>query len=407
MISTLKYYTKKNEPIGIILISLSNVSEINDKCGYEFGDIFLKEFSDFLASSFGKKNSFRYTNTEFVIILQDKEHTNYNEAIGVIKSKIENGWIICGETSNVECSFATMEFPNSLKSFEDIITVLDHYTSKSKNVLNREVLYVSDDILLSIKRRNMVIQELRNQVLSQTIIVEYQPIYSLKKKRYLNIEALMRLNIKNFGSISPNEFIPLAEDTYLIIELGNILVSEVCNLMKMLEENNIQYEKLSVNISSIQLFDKAFAKNLTRILKDNDISANKLNLELTESIMISDYDDLYNTIKELRSRGFGISLDDYGTGYSNYVKLAKLPFDEIKIDKSILHYIMSVETEYITLSNIIKGFKNRGLNIVMEGVETEEHYKISNALSVDLIQGYYFSRPLEKEELIRFLITSN
>jgi diguanylate cyclase (GGDEF)-like protein len=403
--NTLKHYTAKNraQSMDILLVSISNLTEINDKHGYTTGDIVLRSFSNFLSKEFGKHNTFRYTNTEFVLILKHKTARTYSKAINAINAKKEDGWIILGEKMTIECSYATMSYPSNVTSFEDIVTVLDHYTSKIENVLTKEVLHISPSVLLNIKRRNSIIRELREHVLNHHISIQYQPIYSLDSKKIVNIEALMRLNTDVLGKVSPYEFISIAEDTYLIVELGQILVEEVCILINSMEEMNIDFERVSINISSLQLFDDGFIENITRVMKDKNVSTSRIMLELTETIMISNFDKLNFLISKLKALGFSISLDDYGTGYSNYVKLAKLPFDEVKIDKSILHYISENDGEYSNLFSIIKSFKNKGLSIVMEGVETSSHFELSKSLEVDMVQGYYFSRPIDKHDLLKKL----
>ena len=208
--------------------------------------------------------------------------------------------------------------------------------------------------------------------------------------------------IGELGFISPEEFIPISEKTGDIIEIGEFVFEEVC---KMFSEQNIkQYgvDFIEVNLSTVQCMQKNLAKRFKEILDKHNVSATSINLEITESAAANSPEMFLNTMSELKDLGFTFSMDDYGTGYSNLSHMYDTDFDIIKLDKSILWNSYKSKKADIILQNTVKMIKEMEHNIVIEGVETEEQKEYVSSLGCDYCQGYYFSKPVDKNEFIEY-----
>lgn len=233
----------------------------------------------------------------------------------------------------------------------------------------------------------------------EEIVLCYQPQYNTSKK-IIGVEVLMRWVNSDFGLITPMEFIGIAEKTGLIIELGNFIIEEAFKTLKEWDELGIELEQFSVNISVRQFFHSSFAKEV-EILADkylNDRTRNKIIFEITETVLIEDMNRIIAAMESLIKLGISFSMDDFGTGYSSLSSLRDMPIEELKIDKSFVSHLGEYESDELMITTILTMAKIFHLKTVAEGVETKEQFDFLLKNGCDIFQGYYFSRPLRKEQ---------
>lgn len=231
---------------------------------------------------------------------------------------------------------------------------------------------------------------------------KYQPTYSIDGNLH-GAEALVRLIDPELGFISPEEFIPVAEQMGVIDEIDDFVLHTVCEFLYSGIPMQNKMTSINVNLSVIQCMRSGFVKHIGEIVKSHKIDQSLINFEITESVAAKDYHILNSVIKQLKDSGFMFSMDDYGTGYSNMVSIFSLNFDIIKIDKSILWEAMKNEQGMIILESSINMIKMLSRKILVEGVETAAQLEVLKKLGVDYLQGYYFSKPLPKDKFVEHI----
>ena len=285
-----------------------------------------------------------------------------------------------------------------LRAFENDLT---------SSAYTGDVLYAADlyqkkkyDLLSSI---DIIIDEALSE---NEFEVYYQPIYSIRQKRFNSAEALLRLKSKKYGFVPPDIFIPAAEKNGAIHKIGDIVMTSVCQFIGSDEFSGLGLDYIEVNLSPVQCMETNLAAHMIEIVKTNHVKPDQLNLEITETAAVEMQNAIANNINALYNAGISFSLDDFGTGYSNMKRIASMPFNIIKLDKTITQ-IDNNPNLVIVLENVVKMIKSLNMKIVAEGIETKELVERFSEMDCEYIQGYYYSRPLPKKELIAFLNTYN
>lgn len=255
-------------------------------------------------------------------------------------------------------------------------------------------------------RENIIESEIRAAVSSkanQTICLHYQPIVDLRQNRIVGLEALARMQSARLGSVSPAEFIPIAEQTGLIIPLGRLIIRAACEFLAQLEQLGYNEIKISVNISLIQLLRDDFVPNLLESIFETGVRATRLTLEITESLLLDEYDAINEKLCELGSHGIEIAIDDFGTGYSSLSRSRELRVHGIKLDKSFIDYLLLVQPEKTITQDIIAMAHRQGFYVVAEGVEVQAQREYLLQYNCDFMQGYLFSKPLAPDVALELL----
>lgn len=225
-------------------------------------------------------------------------------------------------------------------------------------------------------------------------LLYYQPLYNVSDGNFTEAEALLRLKDKNGNFISPDEFIPVAEQSGLIIEIGCTVLEKVCKYIHSLLACRVDIDSISVNLSVIQLMQDNVVARLLDIIHRNGISPNRILLEVTESTLVSNYEQAGEKIRQLSAAGIQFALDDFGTGYSNITHVIDLPFDVVKIDKSLIWDSIENRKCNIMIRDLTRTFKNINLGVTAEGVETLAHDQFVRQCGCDKIQGFRYAKPM-------------
>ncbi len=299
-----------------------------------------------------------------------------------------------------------IECPQYAQSSDGLYKVLDYVREEYIMDEKNEVLYVGEHLINQIRYNDTVEKMIEEAVLNDGFEVFYQPIYDVKNKSFSSAEALVRLkDTKTLGFISPEVFIPIAEEKGLIKELGRIVFEKVCIFSKNnnLSKKGIRY--IEVNISGMQGTDKDLVKELNDCIMKYKILPGFINLEITETAATEAGQDLKNNMRKLINLGFSFSLDDFGTGYSNLAKMMEGNYHLIKLDKSLIWpcFDKDGENAQVILDNCINMILSLGMGIVAEGVETKEQVEYLTEKGVNYLQGYFYSKPINEQDYLTFI----
>jgi EAL domain-containing protein (putative c-di-GMP-specific phosphodiesterase class I) len=307
------------------------------------------------------------------------------------------------KTIDVTACIAVTLLPDHGQSVEEMINNTDiamHIAKQSG--CGTYAIYESAMYDRLVERQNIE-DRLRIAISNDELMLCYQPQVDLESKKVLSLEALLRWHSKDLGYITPDRFIPIAEEAKLIIPLGDWVINKACLFIKRLHEQGHCDLAVSVNVSVVQLTQNNFADNLISCLRRHNLDPKYLEIEITESVFMESYKEISNNILRLREIGMKVALDDFGKGYSSLGHLAYLPITTLKIDKCFIDDICSPSNGNALTGLIINIGHSLGLEVVAEGVESEKQLGYLETNSCDKIQGYIYSKPLPEDEVIRFV----
>lgn len=264
-----------------------------------------------------------------------------------------------------------------------------------------------NSIKLEINKKETILRAIEKAIINQSFDVYYQPIYNIKTKKYESAEALIRLFDDELGFVNPEELIIIAEQNGYINQIDEIVFNKVCKFISQnnLEKFGVQY--IEINLSPIQCLKADLVYNYFKIMQKYNISPNQINLEITETAKFTNEEQIIKNLKLFDKKGISLSIDDYGSGFASINYLTKLPISYVKIDKEILWASLKDNKAMIILKNTIKMLKELGKKIIIEGVETQDMVNFLEDEDCDYNQGYYFSKPINDENYLRFLKEKN
>ena len=333
----------------------------------------------------------------FVLVLYHKNEDEVNEIVSTIEHRFADTWD-SGEIS-VPISIVQMigNLPNHITSISEAFYMMDAPlpVELDKNVLK-------DDDLDYLLRRVAVEGAVSRGLEEGSFEVYYQPTYHIDETLH-GAEALLRMHDSILGDVYPDEFIPAAESMGMIDKIDEYVLKEVCDFVKTGIPKQHGMDSINVNLSVIQCMKTGFVERVLEIVDGAGVKRSFINFEITESVAATDYKLLKDVVKKLKSLGFMFSMDDYGTGYSNINSAFSLNFDVVKIDKSILWEAEKSRMGSVVLENSIRMMKEMDKEILVEGVETETQVKLLKELKVDYLQGFYYSRPVPKDDFIELI----
>ncbi len=295
--------------------------------------------------------------------------------------------------------------PQDLKSYESVVNFQKNILQiirESNTVVRLSKIADSKDFQIYHQIDHIISKGLNNNAYE----MYYQPIYSIKKKQFVSAEALIRLNDNKLGFIPPSIFIPAAEKNGAIHQIGDFVLDNVISFIGQNKIEDYGLEYIEINLSIAQCIESDLSEKIISLLEKYSVTPEKINLEITETSENANFDIIEQNINQLASKGINFSLDDFGTGYSNILKITKLPLNIIKLDKSFVDDLEKPGMK-IVISETVSMLKKMKKKILIEGVETYEEYDYFRNVGCDYIQGYYFSKPLVKEEFFEFLKNAN
>lgn len=400
LLSVLDFSAKRKARMSFLFVSIDDFKTINDRYGQENGDAILQAVSRFLAGIVPVRALYRYSGDEFIILFDKDIRMKTDVALDIVHRRFQEVWSFSESSCKLSASLATASFPDHAATVEEIITLLEYCILSSKGTGKGKVIQADGNMVNQFRRRGRIIECIRQGLLGKGFEVYYQPIRSIQDDCFMTAEALLRLHDPVLGNIPPIEFIPLAEETGLIMEIGSFVIHEVSRFLHELDMIHVEIEGISINLSAMQLMEGNLVEMLTSSVREYKIQPRQLRLEITESVFLDNPKQVAGLMHLLCSLGFQFHLDDFGTGYSNISNVVSLPFSCVKIDKSILYQAVSSAKGLHVMKGLVRMFSDAGMQIVIEGVETNEQKVLSEAVSVEYLQGFLYSRPLPATEVI-------
>jgi diguanylate cyclase (GGDEF)-like protein/PAS domain S-box-containing protein len=397
---TLAGYRRLNAPFAVLLLDLDKFKSVNDALGHQSGDALLKQVAGRIkAESREVDMTARIGGDEFALIVAPGQGSLGDDAAalaGRLVTAIAAPYEIDGHPIVIGCSIGIAVVPEHGTRIDEILRNADLALYESKNAGRNRFNMYSSELKTEADQRNILEIELREAIWREEIEVFYQPVIELGTGQTKSVEALARWRHKTRGFISPAEFIPVAEEGGLIVELGNFVLARACRDAMTMPDDI----KVAVNLSAVQFAMSNVVDSVMFALADSGLPERRLELEITESVFLVDSHENLKTLQRLKSLGVSIALDDFGVGYSSLSYLTAFPFNKVKIDKSFVDRIGRAETLAV-LSLIVQLAKTLRLSIVAEGVETQEQLEKIRLLGIALGQGYVFSQPVALADLER------
>ncbi|MBN0988206.1 bifunctional diguanylate cyclase/phosphodiesterase [Amphritea pacifica] len=391
----------ENEKLAVMFVDLDNFKNINDLYGHYVGDLLLIAVSQrFKVLMRGRDSVSRFGGDEFVFCFpQLKDRKAAQDKAEEVRNALSSPIVIEGRTLTIACSIGVSICPDDSLTAETLIKNADTVLYKSKADKKGQYLFYNNLISVQIMRKMEIQHELARALERGELSVHYQPQMSMREEKLVGVEALARWFHPSLGNVFPDEFISVAEESGMIHDLDLFVFRRACEDLYALSSNGEGALKLSVNISPVQLTEPEFFCDLVDICTSVGIAPERITLEITENVFIHGFDIVKPLFAKLRQQGFGLSLDDFGTGYSSLSYINSLPLTEIKIDRSFINKFLDFYQSDMLVRMIVGIGRLCGLVVVAEGVETKSQLDKLLNYDCDLVQGYYFDRPLTIEQL--------
>jgi diguanylate cyclase (GGDEF)-like protein len=399
---------RKGTQVAVFYMDLDNFKHVNDSLGHPVGDVLLQQVSQRLLALVREEDTVaRLGGDEFQIIGVDI--SSMDKVIDMADRLLQGfscPFKIDTHELYVTLSIGIAIYPQDGKTADVLIKNADVAMYQAKLLGKNNYFLFTSELSERALFRLKLEAELRQALLEREFIVYYQPKIKPESGMVTGVEALVRWQKPDGSTISPNDFIPLAEETGLITRLGNLVIDDACEAMQIL--NNIGYKdiKMSVNLSPFQFEQANLVESILSIVRENELPVSQLELEITETTMMTNLKDTVAKLHLLVEAGMSISIDDFGTGYSSLYYLKAFPIDTLKIDRSFIKDITIDPNGAQIVETIILMAHNLGIGVVAEGVETKEQLDLLQNFGCDLIQGYYYSPPLPLEKLVGYLKTT-
>mgnify|MGYP000154887137 FL=1 len=390
---------------ALLFIDLDHFKLINDTKGHDIGDIVLVETAKRIKNCIRQIDiASRLGGDEFVVALEIEENDEDKviDSMTIVANKIleeiKKPYLIHNFDFRLTASIGIMLFKDSNHKIDELMKFADTAMYNAKEKGRNRYSYFDPKLQAILEQKADLAKHLREAIDKKMIFLNYQLqiISQNEEDKVVGVEALVRWNDPKKGIIGPNLFIPIAEETGLIIPLGNWILKEVMIQLKQWEEDEIKKDwRISVNVSYRQFEQDNFVHKLKSLIEKYKINPSKLRLEITENLLIKDTQNIINKISELSLIGVTISIDDFGTGYSSLAYLKQLSIDELKIDQSFIKDILTDSNDLVIVETMLSIGKKFNLEIIAEGVETKEQYEKLVSMGCSYFQGYFFGKPVD------------
>jgi diguanylate cyclase (GGDEF)-like protein/PAS domain S-box-containing protein len=398
---------RQNKSLAVIFLDLDRFKYINDSLGHETGDQLLRSVSKrLLASVRGSDTVSRQGGDEFVILLSEISHPE-DAARSAKKILLALGapHSIAGQDVHIDGSIGISVYPEDGKDAETLIKNADTAMYHAKETGRNNFQFFKGDMNLRAVERQSLEGSLRHALEGEQFLLHYQPKVNLDTGEITGVEALIRWQHPDRGLISPERFIPIAEDCGLIVQVGRWVLREACRQTREWQDAGWLRLPIAVNVSALEFRDPGFIDSVRTVLRETGLQARYLELELTEGVLMEDGQSTAAVLQELKKMGVHLAVDDFGTGYSSLSYLQQFPIDVLKIDQSFVHHITGNPDDSPIVSAIIDMGKNLKQRVIAEGVETQGQLAFLKAQRCAEGQGYLFSQPLAAAQFTYLLQT--
>lgn len=399
--------SRSNSKKAVLFVDLDDFKNVNETLGHQMGDLLLQQLAKRLTASVHEADTVaRFGADEFVVILEGLSETAEDAAkeagdVGEnILATLRQPYLLTDHETHSTASIGISVFGDERESPNEVLQRAGIAMSQAKTAGGNTVRFFAPALQAAVTARATMKEDISHAIIAKQFMLYYQP--QVDSTGLIGAEALIRWKHPARGIVPPNEFIPLAEETGLILPLGNLVLETACmQIAAWADRKVLAGIQIGVNISARQFGQPDFVEHVLATLARTGANPNNLMLELTESMLASDMQDVIAKMNALRSHGLSLSLDDFGTGYSSLSYLKHLPLDQLKIDRAFVQDILEDVASASIAQTVISLGRAMGLSVIAEGVETEEQRKFLSSLGTHSFQGYLYSRPLPQEEFER------
>lgn len=390
---------------AFFFIDLDNFKNVNDTLGHDYGDMLLKQVSDKMSSCISEGDILARNGGDEFMIMKNNFKTKADLEVFAknLVDIVHHPFQLEDETAVVSMSVGIAIFPSDGLTINELIKNSDIAMYNAKNAGKNSYQFFNSYMEDDVNRRNDLSDILSHVIEKNEIYLQYQPQVNVATGKVSGFEALMRIESEEIGFISPVEFIPIAEESGIINELGEWALFEACNFNQVLINSGFGPLRVSVNVSTTQLRDDHLIDTIRQIPEQTGMDLKYLEIEITESVLMNSFEHNLSLINQMKDLGCSIALDDFGTGYSSFNYLTQIPIDTLKIDKSFIDGITSNHKDRCIADSIINLAHKMNISVVAEGVEDMEQLTILQNQFCDTLQGYLFSKPLNSTDMIELL----
>ena len=400
-VKSMQYKFATESPYVCVALIIDDIPFLSHTFGFAQVNRLYVDIADFLKKSFPGANIYNLDRGLFGLVYKNLSDDEKKTLISKIQSRFRQPWIKDSVEIKLYSRICIINCPEDSKSAEDTLDIINFVTNDDRYRLG---VVFGNEIDIEQKKRTAYIERVLRAGMSEgRFEVFYQPLYSTQKKRLIGAEALIRLRDENGDFISPEDFIPISEKNGTILRIGEFVFESVCKTLSSINPKEYGIEKLDINLSVAQCMQEILADQILSIKSMYRLPSSIINLEITETAVAHTPAILLRNMERLSEAGIELSLDDYGSGYSNMNYLLSLPFKMVKIDKYIVWAAHKDERANIALSYTIKMIKALDMTVLAEGVETKEQADWLTELGCDFLQGYYFSKPVPKAEYLKIM----
>jgi diguanylate cyclase (GGDEF)-like protein len=391
---------RQGRQVAVIFVDVDNFKYVNDSLGHKAGDILLKTVTERLGSCVRDVDTIaRHGGDEFVLVLPDQSSEEQaSQIIQRILTAIAQPIVIDGQELSITCSLGASFYPQDGADGETLLKNADAAMYRAKELGRNTFQFYGKDINSRVSERLGMENSLRRALERDELVLRYQPQINLGTGRIVGAEALIRWRHPKLGTIPPERFIPLAEETGLIDSIGDWVIRTACAQNKAWQDARLPKITVSVNLSARQFRQQGFAESVSGILRETGLASRYLGLELTEGLVMHNTAAGVLILEKLKTMGVNLSIDDFGTGYSSLSYLRRFPIDELKIDQSFVRDVMVDPNDATIAKAIIALALELNLKVTAEGVETHQHIAFLQQNRCEQAQGFYFSRPVPSHE---------
>ena len=392
---------RRKDKVALLFLDLDRFKNINDSLGHSVGDLLLQEVAERLKRWAREQDTVaRVGGDEFLIVLSAvKDVADAAVAAGRIRDAMTSEFVIQGRSLSVRCSPGISIFPDQGLDAESLIKNADAAMYSAKEGGRNKFSFFTQDMNAQAVERLTLENSLRSALEKGELFLVYQPQMEISTASIIGLEALLRWQHPDLGLVPPDKFIRIAENSGLIVPIGEWVLRTACAQARRWQAEGLPAVSVAVNVSAIQFRQEGFCELIKRVLHETDLAPQFLELELTESLLLTNADVMLSAVRELKAMGLQLAIDDFGTGYSSLSYLRQFPVSKLKVDSSFIRDIAEDADDAAITIAIISLAKSLNLKVIAEGVENEGQMSFLRAHQCDEIQGYYFSKPLAVDEV--------
>jgi diguanylate cyclase (GGDEF)-like protein len=396
----IKTYQKEKHPFALIFLDLDGFKEINDSYGHRFGDELLILVTQLLTSIFPQDTFIARTGgDEFVMLLScEKDKNEIHRIMQHLIDTLNHPFHIDDIDIYITASIGIAMYPSDAENTEELLQKSDAAMYNAKKMGKNTYSFYHSQFTENALQRTTLSTQLKKALQNNELKLYFQPQVDAHTNNIIGAEVLLRWPTPE-GMISPSIFIPIAEESGLILEVGEFVLKEGCQIAAKWSKEGLLHGRIAINVSARQLSHIDFITTLDRIIHETQCDPKRIELEITETSILENPNKMISLLSLIKSKGFNISIDDFGTGYSSLSYLKNLPIDKLKIDQSFVRNVTHEPKNQTIVKTIIALSQGLNMSVLAEGVETKDEFEFLQQHGVDSIQGFYYYKPMPPEEL--------